>query len=126
MSKKDNKYLGNPNVRGADVEHAWTKDELIEYKKCLDSPIYFAENYCKVIHLDRGLVPFELYPYQQEMFRHFEENRFSIVLACRQSGKSISTVAYLLWYVLFKGEQVVGILANKAVSYTHLTLPTKA
>ena len=116
MSKKDNKYLGNPNVRGADVEHAWTKDELIEYKKCLDSPIYFAENYCKVIHLDRGLVPFELYPYQQEMFRHFEENRFSIVLACRQSGKSISTVAYLLWYVLFKGEQVVGILANKGAT----------
>ena len=116
MSKKDNKYLGNPNVRGADVEHAWTKDELIEYKKCLDSPVYFAENYCKVIHLDRGLVPFELYPYQQEMFNHFEENRFSIVLACRQCGKSISTVAYLLWYVLFKGEQVVGILANKGAT----------
>ena len=57
---RESMYLGNPNVRGADVEHAWTKDELIEYKKCLDSPEYFAKEYCKIIHLDKGLIPFEL------------------------------------------------------------------
>ena len=112
MNRETN-YLGNPNVRGADVEHPWTKKELVEYKKCLDSPQYFAKKYCKVIHLDKGLIPFKLYPYQEEMFTSFEENRFNIVLACRQSGKSIAVVAYLLWYVIFKGEQTVGILANK-------------
>ena len=112
MSRETN-YLGNPNVRGADVEHPWTKKELVEYKKCLKSPQYFAKKYCKVIHLDKGLIPFNLYPYQEEMFESFEQNRFNIVLACRQSGKSIAVVAYLLWYVIFKGEQVVGILANK-------------
>jgi len=114
--KQENRYLGNPRVRGADVEHAWTKDELLEYQKCLKDPVYFTENYCKVIHLDRGLIPFKLYPYQKKMFEHFQANRFSIILACRQSGKSICTVAYLLWYILFKGEQVVGILANKAAT----------
>ena len=112
MSRETN-YLGNPNVRGADVEHAWTKKELVEYKKCLDSPQYFAKKYCKVIHLDKGLIPFKLYPYQEKMFESFQEHRFNIVLACRQSGKSIAVVAYLLWYVIFKGEQVVGVLANK-------------
>ena len=112
MNRETN-YLGNPNVRGADVEHPWTKKELVEYKKCLDSPQYFAKKYCKVIHLDKGLIPFNLYPYQEKMFDSFEANRFNIVLACRQSGKSIAVVAYLLWYVIFKGEQVVGILANK-------------
>ncbi len=106
-------YLGNPNVRGADIEHAWTKDELVEYNKCLRDPSYFALKYCKIIHLDKGLIPFELYPYQEQMFEQFNANRFNIVLACRQSGKSIAVVAYLLWYVIFKGEQVVGILANK-------------
>ena len=105
-------YLGNPNVRGADVEHAWTKEELVEYSKCLKDPGYFAKEYCKIIHLDKGLIPFELYPYQEEMFNQFTDNRFNIVLACRQSGKSIAAVAYLLWYTIFKGEQVVGILAN--------------
>jgi len=115
MGKEENWYLGNPNVRGADVEHPWTKDELVEYKKCLDDPVYFAKEYCKIIHLDEGLVPFTLYPYQETMFEHFEDHRFNIILACRQSGKSIAVVCYLLWYVIFKGEQVVGILANKEV-----------
>ena len=110
---RETNYLGNPNVRGADVEHPWTKEELKEYKKCLDDPKYFAKKYCKVIHLDKGLIPFDLYPYQEEMFDTFTRNRFNIVLACRQSGKSIGVVAYLLWYSIFFGEQVVGILANK-------------
>ena len=112
MTRETN-YLGNPNIRGADVEHPWTKKELVEYQKCLISPQYFAKKYCKVIHLDKGLIPFDLYPYQEDMFKSFNDNRFNIVLACRQSGKSIAAVCYLLWYVLFKGEQVVGILANK-------------
>ena len=115
MSDVENYYLGNPNVRGADVEHPWTKEELVEYEKCLNDPVYFAREHCKIINLDEGLVPFNLYPYQAEMFTSFEANRFNIVLACRQSGKSIAVCAYLLWYVIFKGEQVVGILANKEV-----------
>lgn len=115
-NQASNTYLGNPRVRGADTPHAWTKDELVEYAKCVKDPVYFAKTYCKVIHVDRGLVPFELYDYQELMFNHFNDNRFSIVLACRQSGKSISTVAYLLWYIIFKGEQVVGILANKGAT----------
>ena len=110
---RETNYLGNPNVRGADVEHPWTKEELKEYKKCLDDPKYFAKKYCKVIHLDKGLIPFDLYQYQEKMFDSFTEHRFNIVLACRQSGKSIAVVAYLLWYAIFKGEQVVGVLANK-------------
>jgi len=111
-----NKYLGNPNVRGADVEHEWTKDDVLEYQRCHDSAVYFAENYAKVISLDEGLVSFNLYPYQKEMFEHFDSNRFSIVLACRQSGKSISTVTYLLWYTLFHPEKTVAILANKGAT----------
>ena len=110
---RETNYLGNPNVRGADVEHPWTKEELKEYKKCLDNPEYFAKEYCKIIHLDKGLIPFDLYPYQEKMFESFTAHRFNIVLACRQSGKSIAVVAYLLWYAIFKGEQVVGVLANK-------------
>jgi hypothetical protein len=110
---RETNYLGNPNIRGADVEHPWTKEELKEYKKCLDDPKYFTKEYCKVIHLDKGLIPFDLYPYQETMFDSFTDHRFNIVLACRQSGKSIAAVAYILWYVIFKGEQVVGILANK-------------
>ena len=106
-------YLGNPNVKRDGVQSSFTKEEIIEYKKCMDSPSYFARNYVKIISLDEGLVPFNLYPYQEDMFDHFKSNRFSIVLACRQSGKSISSVVYLLWYAVFHPEKTIAVLANK-------------
>jgi len=109
-------YLGNPSVKRDGVESEFTKKEVLEYKKCMESPTYFARTYVKVISLDEGLVPFDLYPYQEKMFNHFTNNRFSIVLACRQSGKSISSVVYLLWYAIFHPEKTIAILANKGAT----------
>jgi hypothetical protein len=109
-------YLGNPNVKRDGVQEAWSQEQVTEYTRCLRDPVYFASTYLKVVHLDHGLVPFALYPYQEKMFNHFNDNRFSIVLACRQSGKSISSVGYLLWYALFHPEQTIAILANKGAT----------
>lgn len=111
--QQNESYLGNANVKRDGVQQLWSKHQVVEYKKCMHDPVYFARNYVKVIHLDKGLVPFDLYPYQEKMFDQFNKNRFSIVLACRQSGKSISACAYLLWYILFHPEKVVAVLANK-------------
>ncbi len=113
MLNQKNTYLGNPNVKKDGVNEQWTPHLIQEYKRCMVDPIYFVENYCKVISLDDGIVNFKLYPYQRRMFEQFQENRFNIVLACRQSGKSISACAYLLWYALFNPEKTVAILANK-------------
>ena len=85
-------YNGNSLVKRDGVTHNYTKEEITEYQKCMSDPAYFAKTYVKIINLDKGLVPFDLYPYQEEMFNHFNNNRFSVVLACRQSGKSISSV----------------------------------
>ena len=98
-------YLGNPNVKRDGIVQNWTEHEVQEYAKCMNNPAYFASKYCKIISLDLGLVPFELYPYQEKMFSHFNNNRFNIVLACRQSGKSISSVVYLLWFAIFNPEK---------------------
>ena len=109
-------YNGNNQVKRDGVVQQWTNDDVKEYAKCMNDAAYFARTYCRVINLDRGLVPFELYPYQEKMFEHFKNNRFSIVLACRQSGKSISSVAYLLWYAIFHPEKTVAVLANKGAT----------
>jgi hypothetical protein len=109
-------YLGNINVKRDGVQHQFTEAEVKEYVKCGKDPVYFCKKYLKVISLDDGLVPFRLYPYQEEMFKHFNENRFSIVLACRQSGKSISSVGYILWYACFHSEKTIAILANKGAT----------
>ena len=109
-------YLGNPQVKRDGVAEEWTEEKIKEYRKCMGDPSYFCRKYVKVINLDNGLVNFNLYPYQEKMFEHFESNRFSIVLACRQSGKSISSVGYLLWYALFHPEKTIAILANKGAT----------
>ena len=115
-NKNEFGYLGNNNVKRDGVETQFTQTEVQEYAKCMNDPAYFATNYVKIISLDSGLVPFKLYPYQSDMFHHFNDNRFSIVLACRQSGKSISSVAYLLWYACFHPEKTIAILANKGAT----------
>ena len=114
--KGNTHYLGNPHVKKDGIEEDWTPEKVREYAKCMADPAYFARSYVKVINLNDGLVPFDLYPYQEEMFKHFSENRFNVVLACRQSGKSISSVAFLLWYALFHPEQTVAVLANRGAT----------
>ena len=109
-------YLGNVNVKRDGVQQEWTQHEVLEYAKCMKDPAYFAKTYVKIISLDKGLVNFDLYPYQEQMFNHFNDNRFSIVLACRQSGKSISSVVYLLWYAIFHPEKTIAVLANKGAT----------
>ena len=110
---KNEGYLGNINVKRAGVEQGWTQDQVDEYIKCSENPNHFIENYVKIISLDEGLVNFRLYDYQERLIDHFHDNRFSVCLACRQSGKSITVCAYLLWYVCFHPEQTVAVLANK-------------
>ncbi|MEK9696694.1 MAG: terminase family protein [Candidatus Poseidoniales archaeon] len=114
--KGNNHYLGNPHVKQDGVAEDWTPEKVQEYAKCMADPVHFVRDHIKIINLNDGLVPFEPYPYQEKMFSHFRENRFSIVLACRQSGKSISSLAFLLWYVLFNPEQTVAILANRGAT----------
>lgn len=109
----DISYNGNINVKRDGVDQHYTQHELDEYIKCAEDPIYFINNYCYVISLDHGLTKFTLRGYQTKMVKHIDDNRFNIILTCRQAGKSITMVAYLLWYVCFHGQKTVGILANK-------------
>ena len=109
-------YLGNALVKRDRLPQDYTQEQVDEYIKCTNDPIYFAENYVKIITLDSGLQSFKPYEYQREMFEQFNENRFNLVLACRQSGKSISCVVYILWYAIFHSEKTIAILANKGAT----------
>ena len=109
-------YLGNPNLKKANVQQTWTKEEVEEYAKCMKDPLYFIQTYIKIVSLDEGLVPFKLYDFQKEMVGTFHNNRFTICKLPRQSGKSTTIIAYLLHYVLFNPTVNVAILANKAAT----------
>jgi hypothetical protein len=111
--KSTKNYLGNPNLKASDVKINWTKEQLEEYAKCARDPIYFIQKYVKIISLDKGLVPFELYDFQEEMVRTVHSTRFVIAKLPRQSGKSTTVTAYILHYILFNQSVNVAILANK-------------
>ena len=110
----ENVYLGNPNLQRANVQIEFTPEQIQEYARCMEDPAYFIENYIKIVSIDEGLVPFNLYPFQRDMVQTFHTNRFSICKLPRQSGKSTTIIAYLLHYCLFNPTVNVAILANKA------------
>ena len=109
-----NQYLGNPNLKKANVTVEFTKEQIQEYQKCMDDPIYFIQEYMKIVSLDEGLVPFKMYDFQKHMVQTFHDNRFTICKLPRQSGKSTIIIAYLFHYVLFNPNVNVAILANKS------------
>lgn len=113
MTEIKESYLSNPLIKKDGITHSWTQQELIEYQKCMTDPVYFVKNYIKIISLDEGLVKFDMYEFQEKMINHFDRERFSIVLAPRQVGKSIVTLGYILWYACFHSEKTCAILANK-------------
>ena len=106
-------YLGNPNLKNVGQNIEWTEDSLAEYMKCKESPEYFIANFVKIIHVDHGLVPFEMYDYQKDMINKFNDNRFVICKMPRQTGKSTTIISFLLHYILFNESTNVAILANK-------------
>ena len=114
---KDNRndsYLGNQLLKPTNVPEQFTKHEVQEYVKCRDSIVYFLKNYVQVIHVDKGLVPFDLYDYQEDLINIIDNNRYVIVKSARQSGKSVTSLGYILHYILFNKTKIVGMLANKA------------
>ena len=114
MATDVNQYLGNPNLKKANVPVEFTKEQIQEYQKCMDDPVYFIQEYMKIVSLDEGLVPFKMYDFQRNMVQTFHDNRFTICKLPRQSGKSTTIIAYLLHYVLFNQNVNVAILANKS------------
>jgi hypothetical protein len=110
----DNIYLGNPNLKRANTAIEFTEEQIIEFLKCKEDPVYFAKNYIKIVSLDHGLVPFKMYPFQEKLVKNFHENRFNICKMPRQTGKSTTCVSYLLHYAVFNDNVNIAILANKA------------
>ena len=126
-------YLGNPLLKKANVQVDFTQEQVAEYIKCSQDPKYFIKNYMKIVHVDKGLIPFELWDFQEDMIDNFHENRFVICKMPRQTGKSTTIIGFLLHYCLYNEDTRVAILANKGstarellgrlqLAYEHLPL----
>lgn len=115
-AEKHKGYLGNNLLKRIGQEQNWTPEQMTEMAKCMMDPIYFAENYIKIVHVDRGLIPLKMYDYQKEIALNIFNNRRVAVLTARQAGKTTTAVAIILHYIIFNEFKNVGILSNKGDS----------
>ncbi len=113
-------YLGNPLLKKANTPIEFTQDQVKEFVKCQSDPVYFAKKYVRIVTLDKGLQPFNLYPFQEKLINNFYDNRFNICKMPRQTGKSTTVVSFLLHYAVFNSNVNIGILANKAATAREL------
>ena len=116
----DEIYLGNPNLKKANTLVEFDQEQIIEYVRCKNNPVYFSKNHVKIVTLDEGLKSFEPYDFQEKLINNFHDNRFNICKMPRQTGKSTTVISYLLHYLLFKDSVNIGILANKAATAREL------
>lgn len=106
----DEKYVKRPNT-----ELEYTTEQITELYKCSMDIDYFLK-YVKIVNPDKGEIPFEPYDYQRDLLKKFAKNRYNVVLASRQSGKTTSVAAYVLWYSIFHEDKTIGIVSNKESS----------
>ena len=106
-------YLGNDRLKKVGIEISFTEEQAKEILLCSQDPVYFIKNYVKIVNVDKGLVPFDMWSFQEDMVRDFHASRFSICKMPRQVGKTTTTVGYMLWCVLFQDDYTIAILANK-------------
>ena len=106
-------YKGNALIKRANQNIGFSEEQISEYLKCSADPIYFTETYMKIISIDDGLINFKLYDYQKDMIKSMSDNRNTVIATARQAGKSTTTCAFILWYIIFHAEKTVALLANK-------------
>ena len=116
MNQTETSYHGNPNLKPVGYQHDFTKEQLTEFVKCSEDPIYFIENYCKIVTLDSGLQPFKLYECQKRKVDFIMNNRKTILMEGRQQGKTVTSAACILHYTIFQDNKNVAIMANKTAA----------
>lgn len=107
-------YLNNKRLKAPNVQIQFTEEQMEEVIKCSQDPIYFVKNYVKIVNPDRGLIPFDMYSYQEKMLSIIHNNRYTVGLWPRQSGKTVTYVGYILWFIIFNADKNVAILANRS------------
>ena len=111
-----NSYHGNPNLKPLAYQHDFSQEEIEEYIKCKNDPVYFIENYVKIITLDSGLQPFKLYDCQKKKVDCIMNNRRVVLMEGRQQGKTVTSAACILHYTIFEEDKTVAIMANKSAA----------
>ena len=104
-----------------------SKQEIVkEIVKCGKDPQFFIDNYCRISHPLRGLIPFKTYDYQKDLLKDFNDYRFNVILKARQLGISTITAGYVVWMMLFHRDKNILVIATKFSTAANLVKKVKA
>jgi hypothetical protein len=115
----------NPNLKSANQEIELTYEQIQEYAKCMDDPIYFIKKYVYITHPVQGQIKFDLYDYQEELVKNYQNERNNIVLSARQTGKTETSSAYMLWFLLFQKKKTVLVVSKDLESAKEIVKKVK-
>jgi len=105
-------YLGNKNLPVPETNFQWTATMVEDLERARKSILHFSR-FFYIVNLDDGKQPIKLYPYQKRILKALVENRFNVVLASRQVGKTSILTIFALWMVCFQDDYRVLLIANK-------------
>ena len=121
---KANPFCGkNVQLLKPDLVYKRTKEEIDDYLKCREDPVYFASK-CFLM-TPEGLKACKLRDYQIEYLEALKESNFTILLSCRQAGKSTTTAIFCLWVILFNTDMAGLILSKSGPAGVDLLSKTK-
>jgi hypothetical protein len=108
-------YEGRQFLKKGNIVFEYTDEEIQELARCAKDIVYFAEKYA-VVMTDEGIQQVKLRDYQKTMLKNFQNDRFNIVLASRQMGKTVTASIFNAWYLTFNMDKNTLLLANKSDS----------
>lgn len=109
-------YNGNPLLKKARKQHNWPPEQVKEWIKCSQDPVYFAEKYYKIVSIDEGFITIKLFDFQKDIIKAITDHRRVAVNTSRQAGKTTTAAVVILHYILFNEHKRVALLANKGDS----------
>jgi hypothetical protein len=112
-------YEGNPELKSANIVFEYSQAEIDDLKLCANDVVYFANKFCYSM-TDEGVQQITLRPYQEDMLEDFQDNRFVVMLASRQIGKTVTSSIFIAWYLCFHFDRNVMIVANKMATTTEI------
>ncbi len=99
---------------------------MAEIVRCGKDPVYFSNKYARISHPLHGLIPFDMYGFQEEALRDFKKHRFNIILKARQLGISTTVASYVAWLMLFHRDKNILVVATKLNTAANLVKKSKA
>ena len=112
-------FDGKIEMKAPELVYEYTREELEELARCANDVVYFGNKYCYSM-TDEGIRQIALRPYQEDMLAAFQDNRFVVMLASRQIGKTVTSSIFIAWYLCFHSDRNIMVVANKLATTSEI------